>query len=79
MKEKSIATLIQEEIVALLNADASLMQGSCKALAENSMDILSEINQVVSRLNGVAVVVTTPAFEPDGEGSQEATIAIRSI
>jgi hypothetical protein len=79
MNEKSIATLIQEEIVALLNADAQLMQGSCKAIAENRGDVFSEVSRVTRELNGVAVVVTTPAFAPDGEGSGEATLVVRAV
>ena len=79
MNERSIATLIQEEFVSLLNADAELVKGGCKAIAENPGDVFAEISRVTRERYGIAVVVTTPAFAPDGEGSGEATLVVRAI
>ena len=79
MRVKSIATLIQEEFTGLLNADAELVKGGCKAIAENRGDVFSEVSRVTREQSGVAVVVTTPAFAPDGEGSGEATLVVRAV
>ena len=51
---------IQEKITEALNGDETLIQGRCKAFAEDSLTVLNDVTQQLQLNKGVAVVVLTP-------------------
>lgn len=51
---------IQENITEALNGDETLIQGRCKAFAEDSLTVLNDVTQQLQLNKGVAVVVLTP-------------------
>lgn len=57
----------QLAIAAALNADETLRQGGCTALAEDSKDLLFEVARCVDEQGEVAIVVTTPEAERLGD------------
>ena len=56
----------QKEIAAALNDVESLVQGGCKAFAEDTATILNDINTQLASAGGVAIAVTTPALRKGG-------------
>lgn len=53
----------QQSIAERLNADETLLQGGCRAFAEDSLDLYFEAARHVETEGGVALVVSTPAGE----------------
>lgn len=51
---------IQEKITEALNGDETLIQGRCKAFAEDSLTVLNDVTQQLQLNKGVAIVVLTP-------------------
>ena len=56
----------QKEIAAALNDVESLVQGGCKAFAEDTATVLNDINTQLASTGGVAIAVTTPALRKGG-------------
>ena len=56
----------QKEIAAALNGVESLVQGGCKAFAEDTATVLNDINTQLASAGGVAIAVTTPALRKGG-------------
>jgi len=56
----------QESFVARLDANKNLKQGGCKAMAEDSLAIDSDIKKQLLTLKGIALVVTTPTVTKIG-------------
>jgi len=56
----------QEYVKDRLNAVESLVQGGCKAIAEDTLDVATEIETQLQTAAGVAIVVTTPNFKRNG-------------
>ena len=57
---------LQLEIAKALNADEALMQGGCKAFAEDTHDVVQEVAAQLQQAGGVALVVLTPSAERNG-------------
>lgn len=51
---------LQNQIADLLNGAEELVQGRCKAFAEDSLTVLNDVTQQLQLNKGVAVVVLTP-------------------
>lgn len=64
----------QQSIADSLNADETLLQGGCEALAEDSLELLFRVARCVNEQGGVALVVTTP--EAERLGDDEGAIAV---
>lgn len=56
----------QKEIAAALNGVESLVQGGCKAFAEDTATILNDINTQLASTGDVAIAVTTPSLRKGG-------------
>lgn len=56
----------QHRIVDALNDDATLMQGGCKAFAEDALDVDNETQRHLQEAGGVAIVVMTPRMKRGG-------------
>lgn len=57
---------LQLEIAERLNADETLAQGGCRAFAEDSHDVVREVETKLHESGGVALVVLTPQGERAG-------------
>jgi len=57
---------LQQRIADAINEVEELVQGGCKAIAEDSLSVVAEVEQQLSQAAGVAIVVTTPSFTRDG-------------
>ena len=57
---------IQQQIADALNADATLLQGGCRAFAEDALNVEQEAARQLHEAGGVALVVLTPAGERQG-------------
>lgn len=57
---------LQKEIAAVLNGVESLVQGGCKAFAEDTATVLNDINTQLASTGGVAIAVTTPSLRKGG-------------
>ena len=51
---------LQNQIADLLNGAEELVQGRCKAFAEDSLTVLNDVTQQLQLNKGVAIVVLTP-------------------
>lgn len=51
---------LQDEIAEACNADEYLVQGGCKAFAEDRQDALAEIAVQLETVGGIAIAVSTP-------------------
>ena len=73
---------IQEQLKDLLNGVEALVQGGCKAFAEDTRTVYDEANQWIAG-GKVAIVVTTPRLQRNGDRSgalpMETTLAIRCL
>ena len=49
-----------------MNAVEALVQGGCRAIAEDTMNVVSEVETQLQTAGGVAIVVTTPDFTRNG-------------
>lgn len=56
----------QKLFVTALNGDGQLIEGGCKAVAEDSLDISADLNKQLLTLKGIALVVMTPSVKPLG-------------
>lgn len=56
----------QQQIADALNGVESLIQGGCKAIAEDSLSVIADVEQQLQQAAGVAVVVTTPSLTRNG-------------
>lgn len=56
----------QRAIAAALNADATLLQGGCRAFAEDALDVEQEAARHLQEAGGVAIVVMTPRMKRGG-------------
>lgn len=61
----------QTKIADALNTVEELLQGGCKAFAEDSLSIVHDVETQLQQASGVAIVVTTPRLTRSGcaEGS----------
>jgi len=57
---------LQQRIADALNGVETLVQGGCKALAEDALDIMHTVDAQLAQAGGVALVVTTPNVRRDG-------------
>ena len=64
---------LQEYLKDRLNAVEALVQGGCKAFAEDTRDVYDRSAQFV-REGGVAVVVVTPDLNRSGSGTEPGVI-----
>ena len=73
----------QKKIAEALNGVEELVQGGCKALAEDSLSVLNEVREQLQTAGGVAIVVTTPKLTRNGCAAgfipAETRLAIRCI
>ena len=69
----------QIAIAAALNADETLRQGGCTALAEDSKDLLFEVARCVDEQGEVAIVVTTPEAERLGDDDGAIAVEIPAL
>lgn len=56
----------QQKIADALNGVEELVQGGCKALAEDSLSVMNDVNEQLQTAGGVAIVVTTPKMARNG-------------
>ena len=56
----------QEKIVDAINTVEELVQGGCKALAEDTLSIVNDVALQLQTNSGVAIVVTTPKLTRNG-------------
>lgn len=56
----------QKKIVDALNTVEELVQGGCKALAEDTLSIVNDVALQLQTNSGVAIVVTTPKLTRNG-------------
>ena len=73
----------QNYIVERLNGVEALVQGGCKAFAEDTREVYDEANQHLAG-GKLAIVVVTPEFERAGSGEPnglpaEASLVIRCV
>lgn len=57
---------LQEKIAEALNGVEELVQGGCKAFAENSMTVMNDIAQQLTSKAGVAICIVTPTVAKNG-------------
>jgi hypothetical protein len=75
---------LQERIAAVLNANEELVQGGCKAIAEESLTVLHQVQTQIQLSKGVAIVVSVPSIRfagisPDGCISVDAVLSIKCM
>ena len=51
---------LQNQITDILNGVEELVQGRCKAFAEDSLTVLNDVTQQLQLNKGVAIIVLTP-------------------
>lgn len=56
----------QQKIADALNGVDELVQGGCKALAEDTLSIVNDVALQLQTNSGVAIVVTTPKLTRNG-------------
>lgn len=56
----------QQKIADALNGVEELVQGGCKALAEDTLSIVNDVALQLQAASGVAIVVTTPRLTRNG-------------
>jgi len=61
---------IQNILAATLNADETLVQGGCRAFAEDSNSIIFDIEKALND-GGISMVVVTPDVTHAGSGTTE--------
>ncbi len=67
-------TEFQHDIAARLNANETLLQGGCRAFAEDAQDLYFEIARQLDEQCGVAIVVATPEGERLGDDEDGAVL-----
>ncbi len=58
---------LQQKIADALNGVEELVQGGCKAFAEDSMTVQNDIHQQLTSKGGVAICIVTPTVSKSGE------------
>ncbi len=58
----------QKKIADALNTVEELVQGGCRAFAEDALTVVNDVAQQLQMARGVAVVVTTPRFARSASG-----------
>ncbi len=66
----TIATL-QQNIANALNGVESLTQGGCKAFAEDSLNIRTDLARQLQTVKGVAICILTPRITRDASGTDD--------
>ena len=61
---------IQKKVADALNGVEGLVQGGCKAIAEDSNDVFFEVRQALETGN-VCIVVTTPKVTRSASGTED--------
>ena len=61
---------IQKKIAAALNGVEALVQGGCKALAEDAKDVFFEVKQALEA-GSVCIVVVTPKVTRSASGTED--------
>lgn len=56
----------QKKIAKALNGVEELVQGGCKALAEDTLSVMNDVKTQLQTAGGVAIVVTTPKLTRNG-------------
>lgn len=56
----------QRAVADRLNGVEELVQGGCRALAEDALDALAQVREQLEAAGGVALVVTTPRLDRSG-------------
>lgn len=56
----------QHKLAESLNSYEELVQGGCKALAEDSLSVMNDVKTQLQTAGGVAIVVTTPKLSRNG-------------
>ena len=73
----------QQKIADAINTVEELLQGGCKAFAEDSLDVLHAVETQLQQAAGVAIVVTTPRLTRSGCAADslpcDAALEIRCI
>ena len=73
----------QQKIADALNGVEELVQGGCKALAEDSLSVMNDVKTQLQTAGGVAIVVTTPKLSRNGYAAgvipADTRLAIRCI
>lgn len=59
---------LQKSIADKLNQVEALVQGGCLAIAENTMDVQTEVSTHLRQACGVAIIVLTPKITRDASG-----------
>lgn len=67
----------QRAVADRLNGVEALVQGGCKALAEDALDALAQVREQLETAGGVAVVVTTPRLDRSGCAAEGIPCAAR--
>lgn len=74
---------LQKKIADALNGCEELVQGSCRAIVEDSMTVASDIQKQLQTVKGVAIVVMTPTFTRNGSRADglpvEAQLTIQCV
>ena len=56
----------QQKLADALNGVEELVQGGCKALAEDTLSVMNDVKEQLQTAGGVAIVVTTPRLTRNG-------------
>lgn len=74
---------LQKKIADALNGCEELVQGSCRAIVEDSMTVALDIQKQLQTVKGVAIVVMTPTFTRNGSRADglpvEAQLTIQCV
>lgn len=73
---------IQYDAADVINADATLLQGSVLAIAEDKGDLINQIETAIAKM-GIVAIVSVPSAVSKSEASRiivaEATLAIQIV
>lgn len=74
---------LQKRIVDALNGVEELIQGGCKAIVEDSMTVIADVQKQLQTVKGVTMVVMTPSLTRNGSAANgiptEAQLSIQCI
>lgn len=70
---------LQTNIADFINGDETLAKGGCKAFAEDSMTVETDVATHLQEISGVAIVVVTPEMQSLGGGFCETTLEVDCI
>jgi len=73
----------QEQLKDILNDVEALVHGGCTAIAEDSLDVMNDVETQLNTVKGVAIVVTTPDLKRNGCSSDgipvDTTLSVKCI